>query len=80
MQTSIKPSYVPEISLKINTDLYEVELIAFRVLDAKTLNKYQIFYNGGLGFFLKKNGNRMESSDISEALFNTMFNLNFINK
>ncbi len=71
------PSYVPEFSLRIGSDVYEVELISFKVLDAKTLKKYQLFYNSGLGFFIKKNGNRMEADEIPEPLRNTMLNLNF---
>ncbi len=74
---TLTPSYVPEFSLRIDPDLYEIELISFRVIDAKTLKKYQLFYNGGLGFFIKKNGNRMEPNEINEPLRNTMLNLNF---
>lgn len=74
---ALTPSYVPEFSLRIDSDVYEIELISFKVIDTKTLKKYQLFYNGGLGFFIKKNGNRMEANEINEPMRNTMLNLNF---
>ena len=71
------PSYVPEFNLRINSDLYEVEMISFKIIDAKTLNSHQLFYHGGLGFFIKKNGERMRNGEVPEQIMNTMLNLNF---
>lgn len=73
----VTPYYVPQISLCIDLDVYKMELISFYVIDSKTLNAFQLFYHGGLGFFLEKNGVRLNRGEIEPQVLNTFLNLNF---
>ena len=62
------------ISFKIKDDNYQLIDISFSMLQ---LRDVQIFYNRGFGHILKKNGEMMKTSELTEQIAATMESYNF---
>lgn len=62
------------ISFEIKDDKYQIVDISFSMIQ---LGDAQVFYNRGFGHVLKKNGEMMKTSELTEQIAATMQSYNF---